>query len=174
MKLRRVILWVGCLLGGFGQTAALASKDYQAPVPACPGQLERARGGGEGGGMPDPLSVYNQRVELADSELYLLLGTVRILPNWRGNSAQAQAYLQVDLKAHPWLTNQNHRAAALYPIEGKLGAWKPYDGIKVKLAARAESWIRLDSSGVAHGLIVLDPIIEASTIPWSENDQDLK
>src|SRR4051812_21445117 len=63
------------------------------PGMCCPGYEDR---GGGGGGQPDGLSFFNQRVELADGEYYLLKGHIVIAPALMGSSRKQQAYLKVD------------------------------------------------------------------------------
>jgi hypothetical protein len=144
----------------------------QLPLPACPSEGgERPTPSGGGGNVPDPLAVYNEHVELADGEYYLLVGRIRIAPALQGSSRKLQAYLAVDLKAHPWLANKKRRDFALYPIEGSVAAWKSYEGMRVKLAARARSQALV----LGHGqdteilqILSLVPFFEGSTIPWRD------
>lgn len=88
-----------------------------------------------GGDVPVPFGM-NSRVELADGELYMLLGRVRILPRTAGSRAP-RVYFEVDLQSHSWLDSKKRRMNPRYPIEGTPEQWQQYDGQRVKLSCRA-------------------------------------
>jgi hypothetical protein len=70
------------------------------PIQSCPTS--------DGGGMPTPFSDLNQKVELADGENYVLIGTIRnSLGTW---------FLEIDLTQHKWLATQQRAKNPFYPI----------------------------------------------------------
>lgn len=88
-----------------------------------------------GGDVPVPFGM-NSRVELADGELYMLLGRVRILPRTAGSRAP-RVYFEVDLHSHSWLDSKKRRMNPRYPIDGTPEQWQQYDGQRVKFSCRA-------------------------------------
>jgi hypothetical protein len=84
---------------------------------------KRIRGGDH---LPVPFKGANTRVELAIGEHYILAGFVIVTP--RG------AYLEVDLKVHPWLANKARVEFPYYPIEGgTLALWRKHQDDLVEL-----------------------------------------
>ena len=117
-----------------------------------------------GGGQPDPLTVFNQHVELADGELYLLKGAVVMAPGIMG-SRKLQPYFNVDLNAVPWLSSKLRKESPLYLIEGAPSFWRAYDSSYGELAAEAHVQVFVTSTGTAIQVISLKPIPELSSIP---------
>lgn len=92
---------------------------------------------GGGGEVPTPFEAFNQKAELADGEDYLLVGRVVIQPVAGSGSDRLQAFLQVDLDVHPWLASARRKANPYYPLEGSVGFWRQYRGIRIKLPCQA-------------------------------------
>ncbi len=90
-------------------------------------------GGATGGEMPSPLEDYNQKVELADGEIYFLAGKIVFF--------NEQPFFQVDLSIQPWLANSFRVENPYYSLEGSATLWHRYDGKKVKLLCQADGQI---------------------------------
>lgn len=152
---------IACMvLSGVVTRSAVAS--HQRPEPPVATTPDEDRGGG---GMPDPLTVFNQHVELADGELYLLKGTVVMAPALLGSSRKLQPYFRVDLEAHPWLSGKKRKESPLYLIEGAQSTWRPFEGSYGDLAAEAHVQLLMTQSGDTVQVISLKPIPELSSIP---------
>ena len=145
------IVGVFALLGMHGASAAHGGR-----------HPEDDRGGG---GQPDPLTLFNQHVELADGELYLLKGNVVMAPGLTWGSRKLQPYFTVDLDAQPWLSGKQRKESPLYLIEGPLSSWRPYDGSYGQLAAEAHVQLFVTGAGTAVQVISLKPIPELCSIP---------
>jgi hypothetical protein len=89
-----------------------------------------------GGEVPIPFEDSNQRVELADGEIYTLIGRVRFQLD--------TPYLEVDLGQHPWLANSKRKLSPVYPIDVSPSLpvdWKVLEGKLVKSYMRARGFI---------------------------------
>lgn len=135
----------------------------QIPAPACP----TVKGGGDGH-SPDPLTVFNQYVELSDKELYLLRGTVVLAPGHQGRGRKLQPYFDVDTGAHPWLGGAHRKRNPVYLIEGTTAYWRAYNGSYGEIAAHARVQFKTDADGEIHQVISLKVIPELSLIPRRE------
>lgn len=118
-----------------------------------------------GGGQPDPLTVFNSHVELADGELYLLKGEIVLAPALQGSSQRLQPYFSVDLEEHAWLAGKRRKDNPTYLIEGRPSSWRPYEGAYGELAAEAHVQGIVTSSGKVIQVISLRPIPELCRIP---------
>jgi hypothetical protein len=113
------------------------------------------------GDVPTPF-VSNEKVELADGEIYTLIGRFVI--------REGNLWFQVDLEAHPWLANQKRKDFPFYRVIGTRVDLEP-------VAVRAE---RVQALMKAEGAIVerdLRPlyrlgveVLESPTVP---NDSSL-
>lgn len=142
--------------------ASQAGSSHKSPAPhgvRHPDDEDRG-----GGGQPDPLTLFNQHVELADGELYLLKGNVVMAPGLMG-TRKLQPYFNVDLDAQPWLSGKQRRQSPLYMIEGALSSWRPYEGSYGQLAAEAHVQLIVTATGTVQQVITLKPIPELSSIP---------
>ncbi|MGZ3708222.1 MAG: hypothetical protein ACXWPM_05310, partial [Bdellovibrionota bacterium] len=86
----------------------------------------------DGGGtheIPTPATAFNQKVELADGEFYMLYGNVRLI--------EEVPYFEVDLTSHPWLASTGRQSNPLYPLEGKASQWRRYENVRVRLSCVA-------------------------------------
>jgi hypothetical protein len=135
------------------------------PSPACAESDHAREEHGGGGEQPDPLTVYNQRVELAGGELYLLSGHVRMAPAFYGASQRLQPYLEIDFAMHPWLGSKARKRAPMYPIEGSASAWQRWDGAHVELAVKARAQVMFLETDAPAQVITLKVIPEASVFP---------
>lgn len=117
-----------------------------------------------GGGQPDPLLPFNQHVELADGELYLLKGAIVMAPGLTGASHKPQPYLSVDLRAQPWLSGKQRKQSPLYMIESGLSSWRPQEGAYGEIAAEAHVHLFVSPAGTPVEVISLKPIPELSSI----------
>jgi hypothetical protein len=92
-----------------------------------------------GGEIPTPFSDMNRKVELADGEVYDLIGRV-VFP-------AAEPYLHVDLASHPWLENKRRASNPLYPLVTDDFDWKTYEGAWLTVQVKAEGRIVNDAQG---------------------------
>lgn len=157
-------VWIGALACLAASSLAAAGGKHGEPrlVPPGPPGLCPIGAGNGGGGQPDPLTMFNQYVELADQGLYLLRGEVKVRAM---GSRRQQAYLEVDLEAHPWLANKERKIAPYYAIEGSVGYWRAFDGRYGELAAHARVQFRTGGDGEIQQVITLRPIPELSIFP---------
>ena len=112
-----------------------------------------------GGGQPDPLALYNQHVELADGELYLLKGDLVYGGPATDPKERALVLFKVDLKVHPWLAGNARTESPLYPLEGDAHkAWDPIHDTYGELAARAHVRMGKDKDGKDTPIVSLEPL----------------
>jgi hypothetical protein len=162
-------LWLGALALMFASSGAQAKStnpvDWeQVPLPACP----TVQGGGDGH-SPDPLTVFNQHVELADGELYLLRGRVVLASEKVARGGRKlQPYLELDTDAHPWLAGARRKASPYYMIEGTTAYWRAFSGSYGEIAARAHVQFKTGADGETVQVISLKVIPELSLIPRRE------
>lgn len=102
--------------------------------------------GGPGGEIPTPFEAANQRVELADSEAYILVGRVLFLEDHARDNVYVP-FFEVDLKEHPWLANEKRRKSPLYRLEGGVTYWKQFRGLRIKLPCIGHAIIATGPSG---------------------------
>jgi hypothetical protein len=84
-------------------------------------------GPGDGHDVPTPFDIrrhFNQRVELADGEKYLLWGDVK------------RPYFKVDLHEHPWLKSSSG-LQKYYLLDGTEKIWEADEGQHVQLFCKA-------------------------------------
>lgn len=148
--------WIGAIaaivMGASPSAVASTGFETDLPMPMCPG----TKGGGDGH-SPDPLNVFNQHVELADGELYLLRGRVEL--------RRKQPAFSVDIGEHPWLASLKRKGNPHYLIEGTASYWRAYDGSYGELAARARVQFKADADGTIRQVISLQVIPELSSFP---------
>lgn len=116
----------------------------------------RGSAGGGGGEIPTPFEAYNQKVELADGEAYVLVGRVvidNIAPDG-STSERMRAFFEIDLNEHPWLGNTKRKMRPFYPLEGAVSTWRRYNGMRVKLPC------------IAVGGVVYTPGQQAEYVIW--------
>jgi hypothetical protein len=116
-------------------------------VAAGPGDF-----GGGPGEIPTPFLSSNQKVELADGELYTLVGVVRFF--------DGQAYLEVDMNEHPWLANQRRRSVPFYALESSPTFWKQYEGQRLRTYMEAHGSVVMPDGAPAEYVIRLQPLAE--------------
>ncbi|MCC7441908.1 MAG: hypothetical protein IT285_09755 [Bdellovibrionales bacterium] len=102
-----------------------------------------------GGEVPTPYADANRKVELADGEVYALVGRV-VFP---GN----EPYLHVDLATHSWLENRRRLANPLYPLLSDGFDWRRYEGLWVVAQVKAVGRLVEDQKG--------DPLYELFLMP---------
>lgn len=110
-----------------------------------------------GGDVPIPFSA-NRKVELADGEIYVLMGDIQYAPSLITKSKNAP-YLHVDLEVHPWLANESRKDFPFYPLiltgDQKL---KLSAGTRVKVTARARAFV-LSGKDKSYKLVMaLEPL----------------
>ena len=161
-SLRGAVIFIGLFACVLGHTSGVAAKSIDGsfgeqprvnlPAPGCYGSS-----GEGGGGMPDPLD-YNQHVELADGEIYLLAGTVRMLPIAKSGSMQLRPHFEVDLKAQRWLASSARKASPYYLLEGASSTWKQHADEFAELVVRAHFRVLTDRNGVSRSVVMLERI----------------
>lgn len=104
-----------------------------------------SRYAGGGGGIPTPFEAANQKAELADGEVYLLIGRVEIYPVLVNGAEKYRPFFMVDLDKHPWLANEKRRLNPTYVLQGSVNYWKQFRGMRIKLPCVAHGVI--DTSG---------------------------
>ena len=134
----------------------------QIPAPACP----TVKGGGDGH-SPDPLTVFNQYVELRIGALSLARHR-RAGARTSGRGRKLQPYFDVDTGAHPWLGGAHRKRNPVYLIEGTTAYWRAYNGSYGEIAAHARVQFKTDADGEIHQVISLKVIPELSLIPRRE------
>ncbi len=93
--------------------------------------------GGEGHDVPTPFEMVNQRFELAEGEIYALVGTVTLAYNYTDSGFKADPYLVLDLKKMGWLASAKRIEAPYYLLEGSSAQWGHYQGRRIKILAKA-------------------------------------
>ncbi len=89
---------------------------------------------GDPGSIPIPFSSTNQKVELADEEVYTLVGAVAFIND--------RPHLKIDLEFHPWLATTYRMAFPFYPLTWTtLTTWQRLKGQKIRGVFRAKSQI---------------------------------
>jgi len=127
------------LLGSNSRSHAWAVAALFTSLAASMGPFAFAADGSgscNGGEVPIPFEDSNHRVELADGEIYTLIGRVRFLLD--------TPYLEVDLAQHPWLANSKRKLSPVYPIDGTPGLpidWRLHEGKVVRTYMRARGFI---------------------------------
>jgi hypothetical protein len=111
-----------------------------AKVRIEPGPNDHSYGGG--GEIPFPFGVVNQRLELADGELYALIGTVV----FEGGTP----FLEVDLDKHPWLANDRRLNDSRYPLECVGVNWRDFEGMKVRLFVEAHGKVLMEAGAAKY------------------------
>ncbi|MCM2278232.1 MAG: hypothetical protein NDJ89_09170 [Oligoflexia bacterium] len=125
-------------IGGWGGSQAQASGlDANAPESCREGSICR-KGGGGSGEVPTPLEIYNQKVELADGERYILIGNVVLAEEGRD---RWKAYFEIDFAEHPWLATEKRKKSPFYPLEGPISYWKQFRGLRIKMPCEARGII---------------------------------
>lgn len=148
---------------------AIALHSYSAWANSCNfktgmGCWECPAGGGPGD-IPTPFGVYNNKVELADKEFYLLVGTVGIeKPTAPG--FKSRAYLEIDHKQHPWIAHPNGRTSKRYTLEGSISFWKQYQYLKVRVSCQARGSVVTSLNGKPEYVITLAPAYDELVERW--------
>lgn len=93
---------------------------------------------------PMPFESTNRRAELADGELYTLVGRVVFVGD--------QAMLEVDLNEHPWLASTKRRNDPFYPIVQRSDTYRQFEGRRVLLQARARAVITITPAPAAYSI----------------------
>ncbi|MEO5970092.1 MAG: hypothetical protein ABIQ95_09205 [Bdellovibrionia bacterium] len=144
-------------------------------------------GGGGGHDVPTPFQLTQTKFELADGELYSLVGTIVFAPPpvalvyqselqrpsytqfYGTNPKKLHPYFSIDLENHPWIANAKRVDSPLYYIEGTSNNWKKWEGTSVNLLCRANGRILLTSNGPEYA-IQLEPIdAEPFSIVYQES-----
>jgi hypothetical protein len=107
---------------------------------------------GTGHDVPSPFGTANQKVELADGEIYVLFGRVLILGE--------KPFFEVDFGAHPWLANEKRKADPYYDLEWSTATWKALDGQKVQLTVKAHGHIMTGPTQTAQYILSLEPLAD--------------
>jgi hypothetical protein len=84
-------------------------------------------GGDRGHDVPTPFSMVNQRFELADGEVYHLIGRVVFLPSPAWEHNDLVPYFQVDLNETPEIGNLLRSKVPYYRLEGSAVQWKKFE-----------------------------------------------
>lgn len=132
-------------------TAAIAACLIVGTVWAGPrGEQRRPRGGG-GGDVPTPFLSANTKVELADGEVYTLIGHIRLI--------RSIPYLEVDLNEHGWLAGAKRKAEPFYPLEASPSYWAQFEDARVKLTVEAHGVAVVVGERAVYAL-TLQPLVE--------------
>ena len=115
---------------------------------------------GGSGEIPTPFAYSNQRVELADQEIYILVGRVQF---WKG-----QPYFEVDLDEHPWLANEKRKEAPYYPLEWSKVNWKRWDLDRVQILVEAHASLTKDVNRFQY-VLSLEPLTEPILVSRSRD-----
>ena len=102
-------------------------------------------GGGGGGEVPSPYDSSNQKVELSDREKYSIEGVIVMGPSIDGSGGQ-QPYIQVDLKAQPWLANHHRVAFPYYPLEVDTSKLDRLDRVEGEVIVTGDAHTRIVST----------------------------
>ncbi len=100
--------------------------------------------------FPAPFSASNQKVELADGELYVLCGEVI--------ERAGVAALKVDLRFHPWLSSAKRIANPYYDLAIDPLLAQELFGKRVQIFAHAKGRVIAIQPGLLDYILVLDPI----------------
>lgn len=111
--------------------------------------------------IPWPINVGNQKVELADGEVYRLAGKIVFAPGVV--SLDAIPYLEVDFEEHPWLESAKRKAWPFYPIENPVVDWKKWDGHRVVVLVRVSGQVLQSSQSDPVYTLILKAQREPST-----------
>lgn len=103
------------------------------PASAFSGAENQAYSPGTGHEVPTPFGIGNRKYELANGQIYTLVGRV----NW--------PYFLVDLSRHPLLVSHG-KLTKEYLLEGSESEWKEMQHDYVKLTFRAHGKIFLEGS----------------------------
>lgn len=125
------------------------------------------RGGGGGYDVPTPFDYVarmdgaNRRFELAENEIYDLIGRVVLLPAQEDDSGNIYPYLEIDLNHFGLLANSKRLSSPYYRLEGSAHDWKRWDRLPVRILVYARSHIIMGRKGLQN-LISLDPFLNQS------------
>jgi hypothetical protein len=132
-------------------------------------------GGGSGHDVPTPFQLTQTKFELADGELYSLVGTITFAPApapyivqsalqrpsytqyYNTSAKKLRPYFSINLENHPWIANAKRIDSPLYFIESTSEKWKEWEDTSVNLLCRAHGRILLTSHGPEYA-IQLEPI----------------
>ena len=110
------------------------------------------------GTIPMPFST-NQKVELANGEYYTLVGFI--------HEQHGAYFFHVDLKTHPWLSNNQRARYPSYPmieLSEKVD-WEEYEYLPVKMIVQAFGHVETDSKfGVPNYEISLIPLAKPACL----------
>ncbi len=137
--MKRNLKWVG--LGAILGTAMLFAMNlpandfglYDDLFQSCMNIVKKdcASWAREGGGSEAPRGLSeNTRVELANTEKYILSGVVETQMDY--------IYLHINLRAFPWLASRARVANPYYRIKDSTANWKKYLGQNVTVLVTAE------------------------------------
>jgi hypothetical protein len=168
MKIAKIrFAWVAvfaCLVVAGAATVAVAANnkhkmggDRFAPIEKCPTLM--------GGEIPTPLGLPNQKVELADGEVYTLVGKIQVSGKF--------AFFEVDLGEQPWLASRNRSASPYYLLDGGASVWNEYDKSSVRLSALAKGNVLQSSSNGGNGK-KFEYIISLKVLSEREWDPDAR
>jgi hypothetical protein len=118
-------------VAGFAWSAILVTV-FSAAMASADVDPEPVRGGG--GEIPTPFSS-NQKVELADGEIYSLVGTVKLYGG--------EAYFEIDFAQHPWLASAKRQSSPYYALSNPIDYWRKFEGAKLRLSVEAQGEIVL-------------------------------
>lgn len=102
-------------------------------------------------GLPVPFANTNQRVELADNEVYGLFGYLQY------NDKYGQMEFKPDFEVQPWLGTAARKNIGYYPMTRYAKNWHNFDGKYVKMIFRAKGKVYQGDYRASY-VIWLDPI----------------
>jgi len=130
-KMKTLMMVIGLAIGLITFSSGYAG--HQATDVATLEDPANPPGTAGGGDIPTPFGNANQKVELADGEIYILNGKVEFIVD--------EPYFKVDLKKHTWLANANRVADPYYLLLGPTGQWTALKDKQVQITVKAHGVI---------------------------------
>lgn len=123
-------------------------------------------GGSGGHDVPTPFQVRKTKFELADGEIYSLVGTLVIAPSYKGDSKKLRPYFSINLDSHPLLANANRVASPLYMIEGSADYLNKWEGESINILCQAHGRILVTDKGFEYAIHLVPLGVESFSIQY--------
>jgi hypothetical protein len=120
---------------------------FQFSAPAFAMDIQSNGGGHD---VPTPFEDANRHFELANGEIYSLVGKIIFLPDLTGVSEKDRPYFQVDLKTQPCLAHPERQASPFYLLEGPDTKWRNVNLTTLRLFAKAHGRVIPTPSGATY------------------------
>lgn len=114
---------------------------------------------GDGHRVPTPFDTANRRFELADGEVYLLYGTVVLLPSLVNDSGTLTPYLNIDFQRASWLKNAKRSQTPYYRLRESSFRWDDWNNNKKNILVKAHGEVIQEKNGIHEYEISLEPIM---------------